>query len=98
MSVFKMVSLAFAFGLLVSSASAQSTCARRDELIKVLDEKYHEASSGFGTVGEVSVIEVYTSDRGTFTILSSQPNGISCIIATGQNWEPLSPPKKVTSL
>lgn len=98
MSVFKVFSLGFAFGLLISSAVAQSTCARRDELIKVLDQKYHEASRGFGTVGEVSVIEVYTSERGTFTILSSQPNGISCIIATGQNWEPLGPPKKVTSL
>ena len=79
------------------TASAQMACAKRAELIKLLDDKYKEAQSGYGTVGEKSVIEVYKSEKGTFTILSSYPNGVSCIIAAGQNWEGVEPPKKLTA-
>ena len=37
-----------------------------------------------------SVIEVLTSDDGeTWTILVSQPNGSSCLVAVGEGWEEL---------
>lgn len=98
MLLFKITATVLALGVSATCAQAQVACANRTELIKLLDEKYHEASTGYGTVGETSVIEVFASVKGTFTILSTQGNGISCIIATGQNWEELGPPKKITSL
>ena len=87
------------FGLTASGASAQGMCGSRVELLKLLGEKYTEAPSGFGTIGDKALIEVYVSDKGTFTIVASKPDGTSCILAAGQNWEKVDPPKKkLTSL
>ena len=98
MLFFKITATALALGLSATAGMAQVACANRNELIKLLDEKYHEASTGYGTVGETSVIEVFASEKGSFTILSTQGNGVSCIIAAGQNWEKLTPQKRMTAL
>ena len=89
-----------AFGLLSGTASAAPAmpCAKRDELVKLLDEKYKESQTGYGTVGEKSVIEVYKSEKGSFTVISTYPNGVSCIIAAGQNWEGVEAPKRLTNI
>ncbi len=84
--------------LSATAAISQPNCGKRNELIKILDQTYHEASTGLGTINELAVIEVFTSEKGSFTILASQANGISCIIATGQNWETSELPKHMTAL
>jgi hypothetical protein len=81
---------------LSNTAQAQSTCSDRDSIVKVLDQNYKETLSNYGVAGHVMLLEVYVSKVGTFTILASRPNGISCIIAAGDNWETESKPKGLT--
>jgi hypothetical protein len=76
------------------SASAQAPCTTRAELMKVLDKKYGETQLGFGMIGERNLVEIYVSENGSFTLVSSSPNGVSCIIAAGQNWNGKSAPAK----
>jgi hypothetical protein len=95
---FKSIGVGLTLLISATAAVAQPNCGRRNELIKILDQTYHEASTGLGTINDLAVIEVFTSEKGTFTILASQANGISCIIATGQNWEASELPKKMTAL
>ncbi len=39
------------------------------------------------------MIEVLASPSGGFTIILTQPNGLSCVMAAGENWETL--PKRL---
>lgn len=82
-----------------ADAAAQAPCTIRDDLVKLLESKYKEGPVSFGTANGQAVVEVFASDKGTFTIIATRANGISCIIAAGQDWEALGPPpKNLTSL
>lgn len=87
-----------ALGLLAGAAQAQQVCTMRADLVKMLGDKYKEQPSGQGLVGDRAMLEVYVSEKGTFTIVSSYPNGVACIIAAGNSWEAMERPKSVTAL
>lgn len=72
-------------------AGAQVPCGQRADILKALAEKYKEAPVNLGTVTGKGVIEIYASDAGTFTIIATQPNGFSCIIAAGDGRETFPP-------
>ena len=38
-----------------------------------------------------AVIEILLSPTGSFTIVMTQPNGVSCLMMTGDTWEYLPP-------
>jgi hypothetical protein len=42
------------------------------------------------------IVEVYALPEGSWTLVMTQPNGMSCLIAAGQAWETLPQPKLVT--
>lgn len=68
---FKLIGVGLSLTFLATSAVAQPHCGKRNDLIKILDQTYHEASTGLGTINDLAVIEVFTSEKGTFTILAS---------------------------
>jgi hypothetical protein len=78
-----------ASGLLASasSAPAQNQCAARNDIIRQLDTQYGEKPAAIGQVDQQSVIEVYVSDQGTWTIIVSGTDGGSCILASGEGWD-----------
>jgi hypothetical protein len=80
------------------SAEAQPMCAPRDKLVTLLESKYGEQQSGYGLVNASAMMEVFVSAKHSFTIISTYPNGLSCIIAAGDNWEVVEPKKKLTSM
>jgi len=76
-----------------SPAPAQSICSPRDDAIAQLGRKYGEVPRAIGLADGGHVVEVLTSDRGgTWTIIVTLPNGVSCLVAAGENWENLPPP------
>jgi hypothetical protein len=80
--------------LLVGLASpvvipADAVCARRDALLTALAHRYREQPKALGLSSSGVVIELMTSGEGkTWTLLLTQPDGTSCIIATGEAWQP----------
>lgn len=78
-------------GLNVSPTAAQTfvLCAERGDAIKSLEEHYSEKPFSRGLTGMGVVLELFISEDQTFTLLMTQPNGISCVVATGSNWEKL---------
>ena len=72
----------------VSGASAQMLCKERSEVLDKLSNSYSEAPVAMGLASNGAVLEVLTSAEGeqTWTILITQPNGISCVMATGEGW------------
>lgn len=66
---------------------AQVPCGARDEVVKVLKESYGERAMAHGIAHSGSLAEVFISPRGTWTIIATSPNGISCMIGSGESWK-----------
>lgn len=69
-------------------ATTQSNiCAPRDDLIEQLGTQFNESQRALGLLGEEAVMEVFASDQGTWTILTTDTTGTSCIVAAGEGWD-----------
>lgn len=74
----------------ISPALAQHVCATRADIVKSLQQEFQEAPSAMGMSDNGAVIEVLAARDGkTWTILMTTPDGTSCVVATGEMWEPL---------
>lgn len=77
------------------SAHAQGiSCLSRDALIERLEGRYSEHLTGGGLQNEQQLLEVWASgETGTFTVFITRPDGVSCIVATGQHWNVATQPR-----
>lgn len=76
----------------ITPAEAQSpqSCAKRTDIIKHLTGQYHETPVAIGLSDNGSLLEILASSDGkTWTLLFSMPTGVSCLMATGQDWQAL---------
>ncbi len=65
-------------------------CDQRASIIGHMAEKYREAPVAIGVTSTGSIVEVLTTGDGTtWTIIVSNPNGTSCLIAAGEGWRAL---------
>ncbi len=70
---------------------APATCQARDSLLTQLEQKYGEVPMAIG-VADGALIELLTAKDGiTWTIILTSPKGMSCLIASGDGWQPLAP-------
>ena len=70
-------------------AQAQQ-CDQRARVIGHLAQKYKEAPVAIGVTSTGGMVEVLsTGDGGTWTIILSNPNGTSCLVAAGEGWRAL---------
>lgn len=76
---------------LTTTAQAQAACAARDQVISRLETKYGESRQSIGLAPNNGVFEVYASaETGTWTIVMTQPNGVTCLVASGSAFEALA--------
>lgn len=79
-----------AFVCLAPPALAQNVCASRDVLLQSLRQDYSEQPSAMGMSDNGSILELLSTEDGkTWTILMTMPDGISCVVATGEMWGPV---------
>jgi len=69
------------------ATSESGVCAPRKDLVAQLGSQYNETQKAVGLLGEQAVMEVYASEQGTWTILTTDTNGQSCIVAAGDGWD-----------
>lgn len=69
-----------------AAAQAQLACAPRADLIESLAQKYGEQLTSGGLSGPDMLVEIWTGEEGSWTILMTYASGTSCIMAAGQNW------------
>lgn len=74
---------------MTSGAEAQMLCKERSEVLAQLSTGYKEAPTAMGLASNGALIEVLTSseDGRTWTIIITRPNGVSCVMATGESWQ-----------
>lgn len=85
------VALISAAGCDVEAREARMPCAPATEIMKQLSSKYDEAPVAFGLQSNGNLLQVYSSNtKGTWTVVTTTPGGLSCVVAAGRNWESLS--------
>ncbi len=72
-------------------AQGAPACRARDGLLSQLESKYGEVTVAIG-VADGQLIELLTAKDGiTWTIILTSPKGLSCLVASGEGWQPLAP-------
>lgn len=75
-------------GPAMAQAQGQAVCEKRGEVMSHLQQKYSEAPVALGLANNGGIVEVLTDKGGkTWTIVITMPNGLSCLVAAGENWE-----------
>lgn len=66
-----------------------ASCATHDTVVKRLADGYGETRQSIGLAPNNSVVEVFASlETGTWTITVTNTSGITCLVASGQSYEP----------
>jgi hypothetical protein len=72
-------------------AEGNRNCAPRDKVVERLATGYGETVQSMGLGANNSVVEVFASQQtGTWTITVTLPNGMTCLVASGQAFEELA--------
>lgn len=82
---------AIAAGAIPATAQSPQNCAPREIVVKRLADGYGETRKSIGLGANNAVVEVFASeDSGTWTITVTMPNGVTCLVASGQAYEALA--------
>ena len=75
----------------LAAQAAGPQCAKREQVVDLLATKYGETRQGMGMADNRSVMEMFASDAtGTWTITISSPEGITCLVASGQGYQAMA--------
>ena len=72
-----------------AQAEGQPVCGMRTAFVSRLKERYSEHPVSVGLAANGVVIEVFAASSGSFTILVTRPEGVSCLVASGEGWQEL---------
>ena len=91
-----MFGLSFGFAVLILAtqhAFAANNCAERSVVLAELGSKYSESRRAMGIAGDTVMMELFASaDNGTWTITVTTPDGTTCLVASGDQFQVLSDP------
>lgn len=63
-------------------------CTATDKAYKVLYEEFKEVRLGLGLTPDGQLLEMWANpESGTWTLLVTNPAGVSCIVASGAGWQ-----------
>ena len=63
-------------------------CAKHDDVLASLKRLYGEEIRAVGATKSNNLIELLTSEEGTFSIILVTPKGHACLIESGDGWAP----------
>src|SRR5262249_17812100 len=72
--------------LTATAAGAVEPCARRSDFVALLKDHFGEVLVAEGLSSRGYLVEVFVSPAGTWTILLSRADGLSCVVDAGDPW------------
>ena len=72
---------------IAGKAEAAPQCGNHDKIVNVLGNKFKETRRVMGVVNSKAVMEIFMSAQGTWTMVITDTSGISCITASGEEWQ-----------
>ena len=90
----RLVGSALLFGMAAAAPPAFAQgCVERTALVERLTSKYSEVRTAGGLQGTPSgteptaLVEIWSSEKtGTFTVVLTNAQGMSCVVAAGTDW------------
>lgn len=83
--------LVIALAGITAPVSASQNCAPRERVLERLAQSYGETRQSVGLGANNAMVEVYASqDSGTWTIIVTTAEGLTCLVASGQAFETLA--------
>lgn len=71
-----------------TAAPAQTACLSHDKLVEMLNGRYSEKPVAAGLEVGGRLFEVFAADDGaTWTMVVTTPQGSSCVVAVGEEWQ-----------
>lgn len=79
---------AVALSLPAAAVAAPMACSPRQDVLSQLATKFKETPVAIGLANNGGLLEVLTAGNGeTWTIIITMPNGMSCLVAAGEDWQ-----------
>lgn len=75
------------FGSTAGTAQAEMLCGERQQIVDELKKTWQENRTAIGLSNNGGVLEVYSSEEGTWTLLLTMPEGQTCMIGAGEHFE-----------
>ena len=72
-----------------ASPIAEIVCSDTGQMTKKLSRQFGTKPTAWGTRGPEQVMQVWAAETGDWTLVVSYATGTSCIVAMGENWEPV---------
>ena len=91
------IGAAFAMMVAATPSMAQAVCGKHADIVERLRAGYEEQQSSAGIAANGSLVEIFASKKGNWTIIFTRPGGQTCLIAVGENWQVNKEPFKVVS-
>lgn len=82
-------------GALATAVPEQQLCAQRDRLVRDLAQLFDETPLAVGQVDNQAVVEIFASGSGSWTILATGTDGVSCIVTAGEGFDAVVTPPGV---
>jgi len=71
-----------------ATSAAAPICGARDDMLTKLASDYREEPASVALTSDGQLLEVLKSDSlMTWSILITNPNGVTCLVATGEGWQ-----------
>ena len=71
-----------------TGAAEAGPCNTRETILSLLAARYQETPIALGITSEGSLVEVLSNAAGkTWTIIITSPEGVSCLILSGDDWQ-----------
>lgn len=67
--------------------ATMSMCGDREQVVSELRQTFSEAPMAVGQVDGNAVVEIFASEEGSWTILATGTDGVSCILSAGEGFE-----------
>lgn len=78
--------------LVPTQVIAQSVpCGDRTKIIERLKNVYSEELTSMGLSSNGNITEIYSSEEGNYTILSTTPKGLTCLVESGEYYSRIEP-------
>ena len=80
---------------LIGAHTADARCGLAEVMKTALVSQYGEAKAATGMVGQHQLMELWANPRsGSWTVMLTSPQGVSCVVAMGNEFEAVSGVKK----
>lgn len=53
----------------------------------MLGQEFREEPKAVGLIDENTILEIFTSPAGTWTVIATDTEGVSCVLAAGEGWD-----------